>query len=383
MTREPRSPAARLGIAAIEVVFCVALPLTALSWAFHNAVTGGAVTDFEKAFYPAAEMLRGGSSPYPGLDDPEVAAGVAYVYPPLTAILGTPLTALSAGAAGVVVMALLVAAVVGTLFILGIRDWRCYGIVFAWPGVYAAIMTGTLSIPLALTAALVWRFRDRARLAGASLGLSAALKPILWPIGIWLVATRRLATAMLSLAVAVVALGVSWAVIGFADVFEYPGLLHRVQELEEDDGYTVYALAIDLGASSAVARGLGLVVAVALLAGVVHLGRRGDDRRAFVLAIAATLACSPIVWLHYFALLLVPVAVVQPRLGLIWFVPLGMWGFGAGTGNGTTAEAAVVLAVVAATFVLAVRAAPPGSRQYRRSLHDSAATASLAGGRPR
>ena len=63
-----------------------------------------------------------------------------------------------------------------------------------------------------------------------------------------------------------------------------------------------------------------------LLAAVVVLARRGDERRAFVVAVAAALACSPIVWLHYFALLLVVVAVAEPRLGLLWFVPLAMWG---------------------------------------------------------
>ena len=39
-----------------------------------------------------------------------------------------------------------------------------------------------------------------------------------------------------------------------------------------------------------------------------------------------------------------------------------MWGFGAGTGNGSTGSAAVVLLVVAATFALAVREAPAGER---------------------
>jgi hypothetical protein len=91
-----------------------------------------------------------------------------------------------------------------------------------------------------------------------------------------------------------------------------------------------------------------------------------------VLAVAAALACSPIVWLHYFALMLVPVAVVRPRLDLVWFVPLGMWWFGAGTGNGTTAEAAVVLAVAAATFIFAYRAAAPGATGSARRRYDVA-----------
>ena len=37
--------------------------------------------------------------------------------------------------------------------------------------------------------------------------------------------------------------------------------------------------------------------------------------------LAAALAASPIVWVHYFLLLLVPLALIRPRLSLLWFVP--------------------------------------------------------------
>ena len=57
---------------------------------------------------------------------------------------------------------------------------------------------------------------------------------------------------------------------------------------------------------------------------MVVLARRGDERTAFILAVAASLVLTPIVWLHYFALLLVVVALAQPRLGFLWFVPLLM-----------------------------------------------------------
>ena len=86
-------------------------------------------------------------------------------------------------------------------------------------------------------------------------------------------------------------------------------------------GYSVYALALDLGTGSLGGaadldgdRG-GVVFAAVVVA------RRGDERRAFILAIAAVLACTPIVWLHYFSLLLVVVAVARPALAPVWFVP--------------------------------------------------------------
>ena len=85
-----------------------------------------------------------------------------------------------------------------------------------------------------------------------------------------------------------------------------------------------------------------------LLAAVVWVGRRGDERSAFILAIAAALALSPIVWLHYFALLLVVVALAQPTLGLVWFIPLAMV-VTPGSGHPTPFETAATLAIAALT----------------------------------
>lgn len=348
------TPRARHVVTFASVSLLAFLPIVAIYIVFLNVARGGAVTDLENVFYGAAEVVSGGGNPYSPLDDPVIAAGKAYVYPPLIALAGIPLTALGVEAAGFVVMGLLVLGVFGTLLVLGIRDWRCYGIALLWPPVLSAIQTGNITIPLALGAAIVWRCRDQARAAGASLGLTLAAKLILWPLALWLAATRRFSTVVYALGVGCAAVVVSWAVIGFAGLVDYPALLRRLQEIEESQGYTVYALALDLGASSSVARALWIALAVSLLLGVVVLGRRGDDRRAFVLAVGAALACSPIVWLHYFALLLVAVAVAEPRLGPAWFVPLLMY-MSTGTHNGTTFQTAATVASAAFTIAVALR----------------------------
>jgi hypothetical protein len=353
------------------------LPLYALYLIFANATGDGLdekVTDFENAFYPSAKAILDGTSPYPSPDDPQLAAGTEYVYPPLTALVTTPFTALSVEMAGFLVMALLVVTVLGILWVLGVRDWRCYGLALLWPPVLSAIQTGNVTLPLALGAALVWRYRDDARVAGATLGLTLATKLCLWPLGLWLGFTRRMAAAVLAVAVGAVVLLVSWAVIGFAGVGEYPELLRRVSELEEGQGYTVYALALDLGSADVLARALWIGLAVAALAGIAVLARRGDERRAFAIAVAAALACSPIVWLHYFALLLVVVAVAEPRLGPAWFVPLAMYG-STGTMNGTTLQ--TTLTIVAAVLTVAVALRP--TRPARPTVF---APTSPAGGRP-
>jgi hypothetical protein len=344
----------RLVQLATAVLLFGALPLVAMYLIFQNALGEGKVTDFENAFHPAAEAILDGDSPYTSPDDPQLALGTEYVYPPLTALASIPFAAVSAEVAGVLVMGLFVAAAIATLYVLEIRDWRCYGLALLWPPVISAIQTGNITIPLALAAALVWRWRDHARAAGLGLGVTLAAKLFLWPLVLWFAATRRLAAVAIGLVAGAVILAVSWAVIAFAGVADYPDLLRRVQELEERNAYTVFAFALDLGASEGLARALWLAVGIVLVGGAVVLGRRGDDRGAFVLALAGALALSPIVWLHYFALLLVIVAVAEPRLGVAWFVPLAMYG-STGTLNGTTFQTGLTIAAAGATVALALR----------------------------
>jgi hypothetical protein len=248
---------------------------------------------------------------------------------------------------------------VATLASLGVRDWRCYGLAFVWPPVLDAIQTANVSIFLGLLAALTWRFRDRTLGSAASLGTSLATKILLWPLVLWLAATRRLKAATWSVAIAAGVVFVTWGAIGFRGLLDYPGVLNRLSEFMDGRTYSVYALGLDLGVAPTVARLLWLALAVALLVGVAIVGRGGDDRRAFVLAIAATIACSPIVWLHYFVLLLVVVAVASPRLGPLWFLGLPMQGVvQTGLYNGSTFQTAAVLGFAALTIALALREAP-------------------------
>ena len=115
------------------------------------------------------------------------------------------------------------------------------------------------------------------------------------------------------------------------------------------------------GLPSPAARALWLGVGLALVGWVVLLGRRGDERTAFIVAVAAALALTPIIWLHYFALLLVVVAIAQPRLGLVWFVPFAMF-ITPGSGDPTPFDTAWTLGVAAVTIGLAVRASRAGVR---------------------
>jgi len=170
---------------------------------------------------------------------------------------------------------------------------------------------------------------------------------------VWLLATRRPASALLSALVgAGLALG-SWAAIDFAGLATYPDLLRRLQDVIELHCYTLYAIAVDLGAPPLVARTVWLAGGVAVLGAVILAGRRGDSRASFILALAAALALSPIVWLHYFTLLLVAVAIASPRLSPLWFVPLTMV-VATGNGDPTLFQTSAVLVASAVTVVLSI-----------------------------
>ena len=159
----------------------------------------------------------------------------------------------------------------------------------------------------------------------------------------------------MTLAIGAALVLVSWAVIGFSGFGTYPDLLQRLDEAVGGDSYTAYIVGLDLGLPSVAARALWLALGLGLLGAVVLFGRRGDERASFVLAIAAALALTPIVWLHYFALLVVVVAVAQPRLGLVWLIPLALI-VTPGSGHPTPFQTSWTLVVAALTIVLALRA---------------------------
>jgi hypothetical protein len=76
------------------------------------------------------------------------------------------------------------------------------------------------------------------------------------------------------------------------------------------------------------------------------------------------LTLSPIVWLDYFALAAVPLALARPRLSAIWFLPVATWGLrGAGLGIGDASEIARLLVVFAIVFAVAFHGEPDRARR--------------------
>ncbi|HXF97677.1 MAG TPA: glycosyltransferase 87 family protein [Gaiellaceae bacterium] len=328
-----------------------AMPAAALALLVLDSVRDGAAALDFRVFYEAAEQLVRGESPYPG-----------YVYPPLPAFASVPLVALPFEAAAVVVMLALAGCAAGTLAAVGVRDWRCYGAALLWPSVLAGVQTGNVTLVLALCAALAWRVRDRAPAAGAAVGIALAAKLVLWPLVLWLAASRRAAAAAFACVAGVALVILPWGLLGFSGLGGYLNVVRRVEGEVRGDSYTLYVVALDLGAGEALARAVWLGLGGVLLLATVVVAWRGNERGAFVLALAAALALSPIVWLHYFALLLPAVAVAQPRLGPLWVLPLLMY-VTPGSGHPTPFQTAATLAAAALTIALcyaSTREAPAG-----------------------
>jgi len=277
-----------------------------------------------KIFLAAGDAVLDGRSPYPDRGAIEGQGGTFYVYPPLLALAMVPLSTLSVSAASSIFTVLGIFAVMGALWALDVRDWRCYVLALAYPYTRDSLGIGAIGTFLALIVALAWRYRDDARLAGATTGVAIALKLFLAPLVLWLAFTRRLGAAALGAAFALGLALLSWAAIGFRGIGDYVPLLRELSDLEAEKSYSSLGVLTSLGAPSTLAQALAIAAFVALLALAWRAARSGPDgdRRSFTLVLAAALVLTPILWLHYLVVLVVPIALARPRLSALWFVPL-------------------------------------------------------------
>lgn len=117
-------------------VLCVVLPLLVallrLDSLHDRFETAG--YDFRGTLWEPAGRLLDGAGPYPSATDTvSLASGNPSVYPPLPIVLATPVARLGFDAAFVMWTIVLVAAVVASLWLVGIRDWRCHSLALLSP----------------------------------------------------------------------------------------------------------------------------------------------------------------------------------------------------------------------------------------------------------
>jgi len=340
-------------------------------WANAARSLGGWQEPFDlRVFVDAGDDVLHGRNPYV---QPATIGGpgdAPYAYPPVLALLVTPLAALPEDlhdvyVPGVVFSLVLIGSVVGALLLLGVHDWRCYPIALLYPVTVETIEYGAIGPVLLLLVALLWRFRDDARIGGAATGGAIVLKLFLWPLLVWLALTRRVGAGLVAVVFAAVLAFVSWAAIALRGLDDYPHLLRRLVDVEAENSYSLFAVLRMAGIGETGARVLVLGAGAALLA-LAWRAMRADgtaferDRVSLSLVLAAALVLTPILWLHYLVLLLVPIALARPRLSPLWLVPLVMTLFELldwyrGWPRGDTEALLSVAVVVAVVFAAALQ----------------------------
>jgi alpha-1,2-mannosyltransferase len=281
-------------------------------------LSGTVAVDSANNYLPAAHDLIHARSPYSMTDIP---AGTIFASPPLAALIFVPLLALPLKVAELLLAFAMLVCVLGAVRLLGVRDWRCYAATCLWLPTLFEFQTANLSGLLVLLTAAVWRYRDRRLAVALAAGVLVALKLYGWPLIVFLLASRRIRAAVGAVLVAVGAALIPWAVFRFRGLAGLPHLLNAMAHAEAREGYWIANLFTPL-ASWSVAQGLAYTVGALLLAAS---ARVRDDRRTFVLCLGATLALSPIVWMHYFVVLAVVLALRAPRFGAIWLLPVALW----------------------------------------------------------
>jgi Glycosyltransferase family 87 len=295
--------------------------------------------DFRGGLYNAGRDIIHGLSPYqPGFLAHQAAimraGGQAVgetannpfsipVYPAPANLAVVPLSLLPFWLAATLYTALSIAAMILGLQLLGVRDWRCIALaLISWPFTYGLYL-GALGPFLVLGAAIAWHWRARLWPPAIAIALLVITKVFPWPLGIWLLITRRFRTLAIAIAIAAVLTFAAWAAIGFHGLAQYPQMLSNLSFIQEGRAVSLVAVLIAIGLPASAASAVAIAAAAALLGYAWRVAKRPDrDRTAFGLAIIAALTATPIVWEHYMVLLFVPIALITPRLSAIWFLPL-------------------------------------------------------------
>jgi hypothetical protein len=241
--------------------------------------------------------------------------------------------------------------------VIGVRDARCFAAVLIWAPGFNALEMANVSAVLALAVALLWRYREALWRPAVALGLAVSTKLFLWPLLVWAVATRRYRVAGLAVAIGLAVTIGAWGSIGFDGLLSFPNTLARIPA---DKSYSIMGMTAALGLSPIVGNLLMAVLGGSLLGAVVILARRGDEQRAFICAIGAALALTPVVWQHYLVLLAVALGVARPRFSAIWLLPIVLWiSPRAANGDGLEPFApGVVAAILLTVLVLRPRPSP-------------------------
>ena len=327
------------------------MPALAFLWLVWFVYGHGGGGDFA-IFRRAGSAVLHGHSPYVQPTLKLLAANDHFVYATPVALPFIPFAAMPEETAAVGFLVLSVAAVLASVWLLDVRDWRCYGAALLGVSVFGALGVGSIGPFLLLLCALGWRFRDRT-VAGMPLALAAAAKLFLWPLLVWLLVTRRFRAFGAALATLAATLAL-WAAIDPTGMRRYPETVRLLNDVQRWKSYSVQSLFISLHMPASTSELVAGATALAAVAALVLLRRRGDEV-TFAAAVVAALIATPILWNHYLVLLLVPIALARPRLAPLWLLPVVLWATPHPESLGVVWRIVLVLAVIVVVGVQTVR----------------------------
>ena len=326
-------------------IFLGLMPLVAVILMFVVGHRSGSIaSDFHGEIYPEAKEILAGRNPFPS-PEADLSGGSNAVWPPLVALVVAPLTLLPPDTADVVAAIASLLCFAAALWIVGVRDWRVYGSCALWPPVLGEIRTAHFTLVMCLLVAIAWRTRRSAWAPGLAVAAAVSLKFFLWPLVPWLAAIRRYREAGLAAALALISFVL---VLPFTSIGNYVRVLRSLGDTFDQDSYSPFGLLVQAGAPETIAKVIALVLGFAVLG----LAWRW---RSLAMFVGAALLVSPIVWLDYYAVLAIPLAIVRPAFHAIWLLPVVTFGVvAAGYGIGATAGTIRVLAVYGTVFAYTV-----------------------------
>ena len=276
--------------------------------------------DFHYEYWPAGWRVLHGESPYVWSIH-QTAPAIAFAYPALSGLLFVPFAFLSRTSADAVFTAVCIASPLLALLVLGVRDRRVYGVALMWAPTVTAWQSANLTLPLTLGMAFLWRYRDRPAVAGVLTAILISLKPVVFPLALWLLITRRFAAVGWGLLAGAAINLVAWSVVGFNLIGSYLHETKSITALFHSIGYSVQSIALRGGLGDLSGP---LVVAFCAVIFVLMLRCRRDDSSSLALTVVMMLAASPLVWNQYFVYMLIPTAAAFPRLNRIWLAPIAL-----------------------------------------------------------
>jgi hypothetical protein len=312
----------RLAPALIVATFAVAVAAIILA--------AGATLGYDSdAYLVAARNVLDGQPLY----DPNLVYALGhdvFLYPPPFAVALVPLALLPGDVATWLWLAVIVAALVAAIGLMPVRAPVRWAVLLlaglSWPTLYA-IKLGQVGPLLLLALVVTWRWRDRPAVPGTSIAIGALIKvqPVL--LFGWAIATGRWRAVGIGLAVAIGATVLAAIVVGPGALFDFVRVLLAISKpVTTPQNVTLGAVAYQAGLSEGAATALQVVAMGGALAVAALASLRAEAEAALIVTIVASQLISPILWMHYGIVLLIPTAfLLQRRQWWAVALPLAGW----------------------------------------------------------